>query len=201
MNTLCKFMLCALLLMWALQSCVDKDYDWDKLDTEGIISIPPIPLGKIDTIFLHGLPQGEKPWGIPIPNGSIVRSDTIRGLFNESVIKKFFYDGGETVEILSKIDMNIDIKGVTIDIYMSIIDNNRKRIEEVVIPKQSLTTKINQELNIKIAPQYMKYMQAATDLQLTIVLRSDNATIWIGEDDYIYLRETIIKTGGFYYEL
>lgn len=201
MNTLYKIILCALMFTLILQSCVDKDYDWDNLDTGGIISIPPIPLGKIDTIFIHGLPQGYIPDGIPIPNGSIARSDTIRGLFDESAIKKFFYEGNETVEILSKVDLDLEISGVTIDIYISIIDGNKKRINEIVIPKQSLTTKINQEFNVKIDSQYMKYMQNAMDLQLTIVLSSANATIWLGPDDYIYLRGTIIKTGGFYYEL
>lgn len=188
------------LLALVLISCVDKDYDWDNLDTSGIISIPPIPLGKIDTIFIHGLPQGQIP-GIAIPNGSIALSDTIRSLFDESVVKKFFYDGNQNVEIVSKIDLDLEIKGINVDIYTSIIDDNRKRINEIVIPKQTLTTKKDQTFSIKIASQYMKYMKNAMDLQLTIVLSASDATIWLGEDDYIYLRETIIKTGGFYYEL
>ncbi len=200
MNRFYNYLLYISLFALLCQSCVDKDYDWDDLDKGGVIKIPPVPLGKIDTIFIHGLPEGDHP-GIPIPDGSIVRSDTIRGLFDESVVKKFFFEGADTIEISADMDLMLAIEGVKIEIYINIIDKNRKRIKEIVIPKQSLVMETNQKFEIKIEPQYMKYMKDASDLQLTIVLSSDEASIWIGEDDYIYFREAIIKTGGFYYDL
>ncbi|NDV94035.1 hypothetical protein D0T84_03765 [Dysgonomonas sp. 521] len=187
--------------LFMAQSCVDKDYDWDNLDKDGVISIPPVPLGNIDTIYIKGLPQGDNPWNIPIPDGSIVKSDTIKGLFDGDAVKNFFFEGAGNVEISSKIDLDLEIKGVTIEIYLNIIDSDGKRNTDVVIPNQSLTTTKNQQFSIKIGSEYMSYMQNARDLLLTIAIRADNATIWLGEDDYIYLREAIIKTGGFHYEL
>lgn len=200
MNRFYSYLLYISLLTLFCQSCVNKGYDWDELDKGGVIKIPPVPLGKIDTIFIHGLPEGDHS-GIPIPDESIVRSDTIRGLFDESVVKKFFFEGADTVEISADMDLYLAIKGIKLDIYISIIGKDRKPIKEIVIPKQSLTLETNQKFEVKIEPQYMKYMKDASDLQLTIVLSSDEASIWIGEDDYIYFREAIIKTGGFYYDL
>lgn len=187
--------------LFVVSSCIDKKYDWANLDKSGVIKIPPVPLGSLDTIYLSGLPQGERPWGVPIPDFSIVKTDTMRNLFEGNAVKNFFFEGASTVEIASDVDIYLAIKGITIDLYLSIIDRDGQRNENVVIPKQSLTTVKNQKLSIQIASQYMRYMQEAKDLQYTIVLSSDDGSVWIGKNDYIYLRDAIIKTGGFYYEL
>ncbi|GAB6122041.1 hypothetical protein [Dysgonomonas termitidis] len=191
----------AIILLSGLQACVDKDYDWGNMDKSGVISIPPIPLGDIDTIYIKGLPQLDGSWGIPIPDGSIALSDTIRGLFDDNAVRKFFYEGSETVEISAKIDIYVATRGVSLDVYFNIINTEKQRIAQVIIPKQTLTTGIEQEFSVKITSGYMQYMENASDLQLIIVLKSKDATLWLSNDDYLYIWGAIVKTGGFYYEL
>lgn len=196
-----KYLIYTAVFVFVMQACVDKEYNWDNIDKNGVISIPPVPLGSIDTIYIHGLPQGETPWGIPIPDFSITRSDTIKGLFEGNAVKNFFFEGANTVEISAKIDIDLEIKGVNIDIYFDIINYDNTRNINVKIPKQTLTTINDQVLSIKVDSEYMRYMEGAKDLLLTIVLSSEDGTVWLGENDYIYIRDTIIKTGGFHYEL
>ncbi|SBW07572.1 hypothetical protein [uncultured Dysgonomonas sp.] len=196
-----SYILLACILLFSLQACVDKDYDWGNMDKSGVISIPPIPLGDIDTIYIKGLPQLNESWGIPIPDGSIALSDTIRGLFDDNAIRKFFYEGNETVEISAKIDIYVAIKGVSLDVYFNIIDTGKRRINKVLIPKQTLITGKQQDFSVKITSEYMQYMESASDLQLVIVLSSKDAILWLGDKDYLYIWGAIVKTGGFYYEL
>ena len=196
-----SYILLASILLFSLQACVDKDYNWGNIDKSGVISIPPIPLGDIDTIYIKGLPQLNESWGIPIPNRSIALSDTIRGLFDDNAIRKFFYDGNEVVEISAKIDIQVAFKGVSLEIYFNIIDTAKQRITNVVIPKQMLTIGTKQEFSVKITSEYMPYMKAASDLQLIIVLSSKDASLWLSDKDYLYIWGAIVKTGGFYYEL
>lgn len=184
-----------------VQSCVDKDYDWDDIDKSGVISIPPVMYGNIDKISLKLLPDGILPEGIPIPDFSIAKSDTIRGLFDGEAVKKFFFDGAGDVEIAATTDVQMQITGLTIDLYFSVIDKAGQKIRSVVIPKQTLTIAKNQTLSIKLASQYMKYMANAKDLELTIVVSSVGGTVTLNEEDYIHLKETIVRTGGFHFEL
>jgi len=180
---------------------VDKDYNWDNIDKSGVLYIPPVMIGNIDTIYLEGLPEGIFPGGIPLPDWSITKSDTIKGLFDGDAVKDFFFDGAGDVEITARADIDLEIEGIFIDIYFNVINYNNARITQVVIPKQNLTIGKDQNLSIKIASEYMQYMEEAKDLELTINLRSEDASIWIGEDDYIFIKNAIVKTGGFHFEL
>lgn len=201
MKAVIKYFILLLIALNILPSCVDKDYDWDNIDKNGIIKIPPVPFGSIDTIFLDGLPRWDESWGIPLPDGSIGVKYVIDDIFSGNAVKNFFYDGASTVEISSKVDIDLDIEGVTLEFRFNVIDQEGNKIENVVIPSQILSTGKDQLFSIKIDPQYMRYMQNANDLELVIILRTDDALIWIGEDDYIYLKEAIVITGGFHYEL
>lgn len=196
-----KFLFLIAISVIIMQSCTDKDYDWDNIDKSGVLSIPPVMFGNIDTIYIDGLPEGLLPGGVPVPNVSTTRKDVIEGLFSEDAVKDFFFDGAGAVEITAKADVDLDISGVTIDLYFNIIGNDNQVISGVVIPKQTLTIAKNQSLSIKIAPEYMKYMENAKDLGLTIVFSTNNASIWIGENDYIFIKEAIVKTGGYNFEL
>lgn len=189
------------LFVCLVQSCVDKDYDWDDIDKNGVISIPPVMYGNIDTISLKLLPDGILPDGIPIPDFTLVKSDTIRSLFDGEAVQKFFFDGAGDVEIAATVDAQMQITGLTIDLYFNVIDKNGQKIPSVVIPKQQLKIAKNQTLSIKLASQYMKYMENAKDLELTIVISSAHGTVTLDDEDYIYLRETIVRTGGFHFEL
>lgn len=182
-------------------SCVNKEYDWDNLDKTGVLRIPPVMFGNIDTIYLNGLSEGIIPGGIPIPDGAIAKSDAITGLFDGDAIRDFFFEGAGDIEISAKANINVDIVGVFIDIYCFPVDYQGNIIEEVIINKQTLTTGKDINFSITIASEDMKYMENAKDLGLTIVLRSKNAYLWIGEDDYIHIKNVIVKTGGYQIDL
>lgn len=201
MKHLVKFMFLVTFSVILMQSCVNKDYDWDDIDKSGVLSIPPVMFGNVDTIYLEGLPEGILPEGISIPDFSLTKSDTIRGIFDGDAVKDFFFDGAGAVEISAKADLDLEISGLSIDLYFEVINYSNQVIKDVKIAKQTLTTSKNQELTVKIAPEYMKYMENAKDLALTIVLISKNTSLWIGKDDYLFIKNAIIKTGGYHFEL
>lgn len=201
MKFLTRFLSVILFLSLLLFSCIDKDYDWDNLDKTGVLNIPPVMFGNIDTMYLDGLSEGIIPGGIPIPDWSIAKSDTIIGLFDGDAIKDFFFDGAGDVGISAKADIDVDVEGVSIDIYCFPVDYDGNIIEEVKINKQTLTTGKDIDFSITITSDDMKYMENAKDLGLTIVIRAKDASIWIGKNDYIFIRNVIIKTGGYHIEL
>lgn len=201
MKHLLRLLFLITLVVICMQSCIDKDYNWDNIDKNGILKIPPVMFGNIDTIYVEGLPEGILPGGIPIPNFSIVKSDTIKGIFEGEAVKDFFFEGAGDVEISAKTDIGLAISGITVDIYFDVVNFEGKEIKSVNIPKQTLESEKDQKLSIKIASEYMPYMENAKDLALTIVLRSDDASIWIGEDDYIFIKNAVVKTGGYHFEL
>ncbi|MFV0419442.1 MAG: hypothetical protein ACK5KT_12015 [Dysgonomonas sp.] len=201
MKHLIKLMFLITFSVILMQSCVDKDYDWDNIDKSGVLNIPPVMFGNIDTIYIDGLPEGILPEGIPIPDFSIAKSDTIRGIFDDSTVKDFFFDGAGTVEISAKADIELEISGLTVDLYFDVINYENQAIKDVKIAKQTLDTSKDQSLSIKLEPQYMKYMENAKDLALTIVISSKNGSVWIGGEDYLFIKSAIVKTGGYHFEL
>jgi hypothetical protein len=201
MKHLIKILFLSAFIGLMMQSCFDKDYDWDDIDKNGVLSIPPIMFGSFDTIYVEGLEEGIIPEGIPIPNFSIAKSDTIDGIFDGDAVKDFFFDGAGAVEIAAKADIELDMTGLKIDLYFNILNNARERIENIKIPSQSLTTEKNQTLSIKIAAEYMKHMENAQGMELTIVISSTSGDVRLDENDYIFLKNIIIKTGGYHFEL
>lgn len=198
--------ICSALLGLALlvtQSCVDKSYDWDDMDTTGVVNIPPVMLGNIDVFYLDKLATGILPDGIPVYDHKIVLSDTIAGLFDGDAIQDFFFDGAGTVKIEAKADVvikEIPTNG-RIMLYFNVINNEKKRIQEIVIPEQELRKGNDQTLTIEIASQYMRYMGDANSLELTIVILTNDGRIQIHSDDYIFLKSVIVKTGGYHIDL
>lgn len=197
---LCSGILC--LGMLFAQSCVDKAYDWDDMDKSGVFNIPPIMMGDIDIIYLHELQTGILPDGFPATGFEIVLTDTINGMFEGDAIEDFFFDGAGEVKFEAKVDIAIaKLANTRIMLYFNVIDYNDNKINGVVIPGQELSNGNNQALAIKIASQYMKYMEDAKSLEITIVVAADNGTVQISEGDYIFLKSVIVKTGGYRFEL
>lgn len=194
------------LSMFITQSCIDKSYNWDDMDKNGVFKIPPIFLGSIDTIYLGELPEVVLPEGTPTEGYKLALSDTIAGIFDGDAIKDFFFDGADTIKMEAKTDIYIKKAGnMDIIIYFHVIDYDNQRIPEIVIPRQQLQKgngeqDKNQPLVIKIEPQYMKYMENAESLELTIVIVADGSPIQIDAKDYVFLKDVIVKTGGYHFE-
>ena len=200
MRCLIKCLFLIAITSFAILSCVDKDYD--DFDKNGVLPIPPIGF-KVDTIRLYGLPEGIKPeeGGIPIPNGSEERTDTTRRIFAGEAIKKFFFEGAGDIEIAATIDSEIAFSGVKVDLYFSVIDEQTKKNENVKIPVQTLAPGKDKKVGILIKYEYMKFMEGAKDLELTVVASANGATVWLDPEDYIFMRQAVVKTGGMHFEL
>ena len=180
-------------LVLSMQSCVEKEYDTDNLNTEVELNIPPVPLGGFDTIHVNFLPS------VPpeiVLGARVALSDTIRGLFNSSTISRFFYEGSTGVVISAKVDAMIMPleSGLEIEVILNIIDRDRTRNEFVKIPRQKLVSAKNQNFEIRIGPEYMQYMKNARDLHFIFGIKV--GAINFTRQDYIYLRQVVLFAGG-----
>lgn len=197
----CKFcaLLFALLSFCFLQSCVDKEYDFDNLNKEGTFYIPPVPLGSIDTIFvtmLDGLPSIPDSLIPPGIGNSVAFSDTIKGLFNEDVNSRFFFDGAGNVSLQTDADLHVltEASNVRAMIGFSVLDENGKLINEVKIPSVELVYGVNAGKQILFASQYMKYMANASDLHITIVIKAESLSF--NSKNYLLFNNVVLKSGG-----
>lgn len=187
-----------IILSTGIQSCIDKEYDFDNLNKNVEVKVPPIPLGSLDTIFVNFLPS------IPpeiILGAKVTLSDTVRGLFDENTISTFFYEGSDDVVISSKIDVMVmpQTSGLRLDVILNIIDRDKKRNEFVKIPIQTLTFGKNQDFSIRIKSEYMKYMKNARDLHF--IFAFSVSAINFNRTDYIFIRRFLLSTGGIQFEL
>lgn len=191
-----------------MQSCMDDDYDFDDMDKNANFLIPPVPIGDIDVFKIDELDFGVIPPGIEIPPTGLpieveeVYEQTVESLFTEDILDKFFYkDAKGDVVLESKVDIDImdNNPDVTIDIVIQIIDDNGRAMTEVKIPKPArLKCGENQSLNIVFPNEYFDEMQTAKDLKFIIVLKSK--TINISSEDYIYIKEIVLKSSGLHFE-
>lgn len=185
-------------LILSMQSCIEKEYDSDNLNTEIELNIPPVPLGGFDTIHVNFLPS------VPpeiVLGARIALSDTIRGLFNTSTISRFFYEGSTGVVISAKVDAMVMPmeSGLEIEVILNVINRDRTRNEFVKIPPQKLVSAKNQNFEIRIGPEYMKYMKNARDLHFIFGIKV--GAINFTRQDYIYLRQAVLFAGGMQLEL
>ncbi|PXV68945.1 hypothetical protein CLV62_101211 [Dysgonomonas alginatilytica] len=186
------------ILFLFMQSCVDKEYDSDKLNTNIELNVPPVPLGGFDTIYVNFLPS------IPpeiVIGARVALSDTIRGLFDQNTIDRFFFEGSSGVVISAKLDAMVmpQESGLEIEVLLDIIDADKTKNEFVKIPSQRIVSAKNQNFEVRIGPEYMKYMKNARDLHFIFGIRV--AAINFTRQDYIYLRRVILFAGGIQLEL
>lgn len=181
-----------------MQSCVEKEYDSDNLNTQVELNIPPVPLGGFDTIHVNFLPA------VPpeiVVGARIALSDTIRGLFNARTVSRFFYEGSTGVVISATVDAMVmpSESNLEIEVILDIINRDRTKNEFVKIPTQRLVSAKNQKFEVRIGPEYMKYMKDARDLHFIFGIRV--GAINFTRQDYIYLRDVVLFAGGIQLEL
>ena len=207
MKYLLKSLLTVATFVLLLQSCVNRDYDFDNMDTSGVFNIPPIMLGSIE-IELLDLPIGELPERLPdgfppLPALSYVLSYTLYDLFGEEVVDNFFFPGARRVEIEAReVNVRLPLSGATIDILFNVLDSEGVPLLGVTIPPQRLTTGRNQRLRITLDERYMRYMHNAQSLEFVLALSSPpGATLEIDGTSYLELNNVIIRTGGIRFDL
>lgn len=200
--SLLSFSIIASLLTF--QSCTDNDYDWDDIDKNGVLPVPPIPIGSLDTIWINTLVEIPTlpPIELPGEGATVCYSYTIDNMFGEDAIDKIFYEGAKDVTIQGLADIVIlkPTSKLRIGIKFEVLDEQRKVIDAIKIPDQNeFIYGKDQPISILFGAEYMKYFENAAHLKLNIVLKAN--TIAIGEKDHILLKQLIAKTGGIHVEL
>jgi len=206
MNKLFKHaMLCmvATVVMF-VSSCVDNDFDWDDINKNGVFEIPPVPIGDIDTIWMNVLPPVTiPPLGIEIPQGfeTEARKEVVEGLFTKDILDKFFNEKAKKdVKLESVADINIlgENSGLEVKVKVEVVDANGDVIPQVVIPTQTLYYGTEQDFDIVFPVESFKYMKNARDLNLIFVIKANS--IRITDNDYAYIKNIVLKSGGLHFE-
>lgn len=200
MKKLCKFMISVIIMFICMVSCIDKDYDIDDLDKNGMFKVPPVLLGNIDIIWLNLLPEGVPPVSLPVSGMQITKVEHIDGVFSEDVLDKFFNESSVgNVSLESKVDVLVNhAVNFSMDVYPYVLNADGSINNNVKIEKQTLTTGTDQPFSIILKKEYFKYMENANGIQLTIVLKADQITL--GDADYVYLKSVVLKSGGIHFE-
>ena len=205
MKYLLKSLLTVATFVLLLQSCVNKDYDFDNIDTTAVFRIPPIMLGSIEIELadLDELPIEILPpnLGFDIPALSVVKSYTLYDLFGEEVVDNFFFDGAGTVEIAASATVRLPLSGATIDFFFNILDSEGEPLSSVNIPRQRLTVGENPNFRITLDERYMRFMNNAQSLEMVMLIASPAGATLIDGNSYLKLNNVIIRTGGIRFDL
>ena len=204
MKYLQKSLLMVATAVFLLQSCVNRDYDWDNMDTSGVFNIPPVMLGNIETIRLAELPIGILPpnHNIILPPYALIRSYVFENFFEGDVVDSFFFEGAGTVEIAGTANLALLVHGAFINLYFNILDGKGEPIPGISIPPQHLVSGgQNQPLSIRIEEQFMPRMTYAQDLEIVLVIAYPGGALTLLPESYLQLNEVIVRTGGIRFEL
>jgi len=191
-----KPLLIAAAFVFLSQSCINKDYDLDNIDTSGVFHIPPIMLGNIEIIFLEELPYGVLPPGAAIPAFKTVRSYVFRDFFNENVIDRFFFVGARAVEITTEAVVNLPVSDVFIDLHFNVLDNNGNPINAINMDSRRLEKGVNEDVSVRIEERYMVYMSGARDFEFVLVISNEQNAVLIDDESTLQLNQMIVRTGG-----
>ena len=198
MKYLLKSLLTVATFVLLLQSCVNKAYDFDNIDTSGVFNIPPIMLGNIERIELVNLPIGVLPPDIQIPNLSMVVSETLYDIFGEEVVENFFFDGAGAFAIEAReVNLHLPLSGARIDLFFNVLDSEGSSLPGVNITSQHLMAgQQGQRLLIEINEQSMRSMNNAQSLEMVLAISSPAGATVIPGDSYLELNSVIVRTGG-----
>lgn len=183
-------------------SCIDSKYHWDNLNKEGVVDIPPVPLGAFKPIVIGDF--FEEPLVIKdLPSATYVDKYNFENLFGDKSIKRFFHDYVERdIIIAGKFEMKMlgwD-SGMTMDIDFYALDANKEVLENIDIQGNMRIEYGTQNLIIKIPREDVPKMRQAEHLQMKITFYTP-INITIVEGDYLQLSEMIIKTAGYLVDL
>ena len=203
MKSLLNYLFISIVVLFSLQSCVDKDYDWDDIDTNIVVPIPPVQF-SYEKIYIEGLPSinAEIPEWIELPQGALAVSDTLKGIFSGDAIKNFFYEGSKGVEIEFVTDISLELSALKLDIYFNVIDENDQRIENLKKTVDGVLQTGTNTYTITFKPEDMQYMQRAKDLEVVIVgSLPGGGSVEFKPNDYVHLKLITLRTGGMHWEL
>ena len=192
--------LLAILLCTVIQSCVDKDYDWDALDKQAVMNIPPVPVGSIDTAWFK---SNLTTVVVPDYPGVFAMEFVVKELFTDDVVSKFFFDGARTATLEGQLSIAITHLNddARILMLMNILNVDDEVIDAVMIDsKEARNKREGQPFVLEIDSEYMRHMGPASGVKITFIL--DGLTeVGLDRDDYLALTGLVLKTGGMQIDL
>jgi hypothetical protein len=188
------------LLCFAMQACVDQDYDLDELDNDAVFYIPPVPVGSVDTAWF----KNEDVVEVELPGfaGTFAVEYVVNDIFTEDIVKKFFFEGSRGASLEGKIDLNITRleSNTGITTRLNVLDEAGEVIEAVAIEGGSVRNAKDQDFTMRIDAASTPHMQEARGVKITFIFTGISA-VTLEPDDYILLHGLVLKTGGMYINL
>lgn len=191
--------------LFFLQSCVDKDYDWDDMNKEAQIPLPPVFVGSYDKIVIMDLDDFQEIPPIELPGVGVSHAYgyVFEDLFTEDAIDNFFYEGNH-VTLSGLIDIQVlgSNSNLSVGIIFKVLDEDMNEIEEIVIPNEAnLKYGKDQAIKIEIASEYMKYFKSrsAKHLKANLVIKANS--IQLTKADYIEFKNIVMRSKGLQVEL
>lgn len=186
-------------------SCVDSDYHWDNINGEGILNVPPVPLGSFDKMEFMNLRLDIEDL-VDDPDNFKFKaqlSDTLKNIFGENAVKDFFYkDMKRDLSIEGDFDLSMeqDVSNWKVNLAFDVLNENDKIIEQVKIQGISGIKNGKQDIKIIFPKELGDYMQNANSLKITLEFYIPTR-IDISADEYMQLSNLIIKTAGYFVDL
>lgn len=187
-------------------SCIDSEYHWDNINGEGVLNIPPVPLGSFDKMEFVDLDLDIEDL-VDDPENfkfKLQLSDTLKNIFGEDAVKDFFYEDMKrdlSIEGDFDLSMDQDVSNWKVNLAFHVLDENDRSIDQVKI--QGITGIKNekgQTIKIVFPKEYGGYMQNANSLKITLEFYVPTK-INISSDEYMQLSNLIIKTAGYFVDL
>lgn len=198
-----KVLLFSVILCTLLPSCVDSDYHWDNINTEGVLNIPPVPLGSFDKMFFEDMDMDIITIPGEIPSFEFEYRDTLKNVFGTNVVKDFFHPY-MTNDLSLEGDLNVQIFGEKsnwkVNLEFHLLDNNYKILDDIVLKGIGDIKNGDQKISIVFPKEYGGKMENVEHLMIKIIFITPS-TIELDTKDHIELSNMIIKTGGYFVDL
>ena len=207
MKLLKNLLIIAVLSTGIFTSCVDDDYDWDKMNTGGVLNIPPVPLGTYEkmtfddsNLDLDEILDPELDLKLEFQY-----SYTLKNLFDSDVVTDFFHEYMERdLSISGDLDVAIkqDIRDWGIDLIFTALKEDNTIDRNVVIDTKDIGKITNGKQNISIVfPKSNRgKMDEARHLMVTVKFKVPRQ-IELTNEDYIQLSNLVIKSAGYFVDL
>lgn len=192
----------AMMLLCSTFSCVDSKYHWDNMNKEGVLEVPPVPLGAFKALVLDDLFE-ESLEIKDLPTGTYHADYTFENLFGDKSIKRFFHDYVKRDIILAgKIEMHM--LGWDSELAMEVdffaLDNEKKILSDINIKGNTKVVYGVQDIDIIIPQEDVPLMRQAEHLLMRVTLDTPK-NITLTEGDSLKLSNMIIKTAGYLVDL
>lgn len=203
MKALKTLLIVAIIHAGVFTSCIESEYHWDNMNTEGILNIPPVPLGSFEKISFGELAYDEGILDPEITDKLIIQYKyVLHDILGSDVMKDFFYEGMKrdvSIEgdfnLLFDESQNPDLWKISL--AFSVLDGQEEIVPVNITGIEGITSGVKK---ITIALPKELYNTDAQHLMIAIKFKVPSQ-INLEEGNYLQLSNLIIKTAGYVVDL